>query len=49
MDDLLHKLRDAVESAAGSYVPPTDEQRAEWLALVQEADERLEEEGDPPW
>jgi len=37
--DILKRLRDALERAAGEYGQPTDEQRNEWLGLVKEVDE----------
>jgi hypothetical protein len=36
--NILKRLRDALETAAGQYGPVTDEQRNEWLGLVQEHD-----------
>jgi hypothetical protein len=36
--DILKRMRDALQTAAGQYGPITDEQRNEWLALTQEYD-----------
>ena len=36
--DIIKRLRDALETAAGSYGPTTDEQRNEWFSLVKEVD-----------
>lgn len=36
--DILARMRDALSSVAGQYGPITDEQRNEWLGLVQEYD-----------
>lgn len=37
-DNILKRFRDALATVAGQYGPVTDEQRNEWLALVQEHD-----------
>ena len=38
MNDVLKRLRDALEQAAGQYGQPSNEQRNEWMGLVQEVD-----------